>query len=184
MLQRSGESGKGHSTHAANTLNHQTISKGTLEARDLTIRRALLQSSMRDRRPQEGSAAADACAQGALWGIGRWCSAETQSVTPGSCWWFQLEGSLADLPKSWYACWHSWRSWSAACDRHCRFLDACSDNVTTGAAIMEGFTLYAGPQFPVSSLRSTTSRGSTTSEPTRSVAKRKSSRVSSRRTAH
>ena len=127
---------------------------------------------MRDRRPQEGSAAADAFAQGTFWSIGRWCSAETQSVTPGSCWWFQLEGSLADLPKSWYACWHSWRSWSAACDRHCRFLDACSDNVTTGAAIMEGFTLYAAPQFPVSSLRSTTSRGSTTSEPTRSVAKK------------
>ena len=77
--------------------------RGTLEAWDLTIRRAPLQSSMRDTRPQEGSAAADAYAQGTFWGIGEWCSPETQSVTPGSCWWFQLEGSMADLPQSWHA---------------------------------------------------------------------------------
>ena len=75
----------------------------TLEAWDLTIRRASRQSSMRDTRPQEGSAAADAYAQGTSSGIGGWCSAETQSVSPSSSWWFQLEGSMADLPQSWRA---------------------------------------------------------------------------------
>ena len=58
----------------------------TLEAWDLTIRRVSLQTSMRDTRPQEGSAAAGAHAQGTFWSIGGWCSDETQSVSPSSCW--------------------------------------------------------------------------------------------------
>ena len=124
---------------------------------DLTIRRAPLQSSMRATRPQEGSAAADAYAQGTFWCIGRWCSAETQSVTPGSCCWFQLEGSTADLPQSWHAgtkaqplisCFELLAQLALVV---CRLrsplpvsgrisLRQGSDNVTACAAIMEGFT--------------------------------------------
>ena len=77
--------------------------RNTLEAWEFAFLRAPLQSSMQDTRTQVGSAATDAYAQGALWSIGVWCSAETQSVTPGSYWWFQLEGSIADLLQSWHA---------------------------------------------------------------------------------
>ena len=61
-----------------------------------------------------------------FWGIGGWCSPETQSITEGSSWWFQLEGSMADFAQSRHAgsaalgyC-HCRRS----CARHCRLPDA------------------------------------------------------------
>ena len=131
--------------------------RGTLKAWDLTIRRAPLQSSMRDTRPQEGSAAADAYAQGTFWGIGGWCSPETQSVTPGSYWWSQLEGSMADRPQSWHSgtgaqpvisCFELLAQLALLV---CRLrsplptsgritLRQSSDNVTAGAAIVKGFT--------------------------------------------
>ena len=105
---------------------------------------------------QERSAAADASAQGSLWGIGGWCSAETPSVTPGSCWWFQLEGSMADLPQSWDAgneaqpligCFELLAQLALLV---CRLrsplpvsgrisLRQGSDNIIAGAAIMKGF---------------------------------------------
>ena len=84
-------------------LNAPDNFNSSLEAWDHTIRRAPLQSSMRVSRPQGGSAAADAYAQKKYWGIGGWRSPEKQFPSPGSCWWFQLEGSMADLPQSWNA---------------------------------------------------------------------------------
>ena len=199
----------GLSTLATGMSKHQEDFRNTLEAWNLTIRRAPLQSSMLDTRLQEGSAAADACAQGSLWGIGEWCSAETQSVTPGSCWWFQLEGSIADLPQSWLAgneaqpFFSCFELLALLALLVCRLrsplpvsgrisLRRGSDNVTAGAAIMKDFTtshpLRRFVQIVVRwattsrvKLEVATSQESTTSGPTHSAATRNPPRISSRR---
>ena len=88
---------------------------------------------------------------------GGWCSPEKQSTTPGSCWWFQLEGPMADLPQPWHAgteaqplisCFELLAELALLV---CRLrsplptsgritLRQSSDNVTAGGAIMKGFT--------------------------------------------
>ena len=86
-----------------------------------------------------------------------WFSPEKQFPSPDCCWWFQLEGSMADLPQSMHAgneaqplisCFEllAQSALLVGCLRSplptsgCITLRQCSDNVTAGEAIMGGFT--------------------------------------------
>ena len=94
---------------------------------------------------------------GTFWGTGWQCSPDTQFVSPSSCWWFQLEGSMADLPQSWHAGTDAqpliscFELLAQLAPLVCRLrsplptsgritLRQGSDNVTSGAATMKGFT--------------------------------------------
>ena len=68
----------------------------TLQAWALAIRRATLQSSMRDQRPQKGCAAAAADTQ-RTYGASGGDAPQVQLPSPESCWWFpwQISRSLS-----------------------------------------------------------------------------------------
>ena len=144
--------------------------RGTLEASDLTNRRALLQSLHARHATTKGTRSGRRLRPRYILVHREWCPPEAQSVTPGPCWWFQLQGSMADLPQSWRArtealplisCFELLAHLALLV---CRVrsplptsgritLRQRSDNVTASF-----WSSCDGPQFPVSSWRSTTSR--------------------------